>query len=192
MRSSSLDIVSHDDQFTNTFGGESLTWDLPDTDLPDIQLGDFPNSLTVYANQHFSTGDPLASDATPWVNQEVQMMQPISSPTWSIPAVPTSNPRSLFQRPKGKAGTERTVALIRHTLKSYLLTMLHDSLPPFIHLSLVSGEFPVDPLDNCRNLVHMLSGNMKGSQRLFWRNVRIECERVFHEVCGHVLARNSL
>jgi hypothetical protein len=70
-------------------------------------------------------------------------------------------------------------------LKSYVLKMLrHNSLPPFIHPYLVSAELAMEPLDNCINLVHMISGEMKGGRKLFWRNVRMECERLCAEVRG--------
>ncbi|KAJ6086544.1 hypothetical protein N7467_005458 [Penicillium canescens] len=39
----------------------------------------------------------------------------------------------------------------------------------------------MEPLDNCINLVHMISGGMRGSRKLFWRNVRMECERLCAE-----------
>ncbi|KAJ5674975.1 uncharacterized protein N7477_004909 [Penicillium maclennaniae] len=36
----------------------------------------------------------------------------------------------------------------------------------------------MEPLDNCLNLVHMISSGMKGSRKLFWSNVGVECGRL--------------
>ncbi|KAJ5640974.1 hypothetical protein N7528_000599 [Penicillium herquei] len=104
------------------------------------------------------------------------------SVNWSIPSQPTSNPRSLNQRPKSRLDAQRTVSLIQHTLKSYLLTMLRQStLPPFIHPNQTSTSSEMEALDNCISLVHMMSSGTRGSHKLFWRNVRIECERLCSE-----------
>ncbi|RAO73580.1 uncharacterized protein BHQ10_009592 [Talaromyces amestolkiae] len=87
----------------------------------------------------------------------------------SIPlSLPTYTPRSLIQRPKVKPGTGRIANLMFHTLKSYPQMMLRpDTLPPFIHPAWV--------------LVHMVSSRVWGSRKLFWRNVRMECERLCEE-----------
>jgi hypothetical protein len=67
-----------------------------------------------------------------------------------------------------------------------------NSLPPFIHPHLASSDFgidmgenadPMEPLHNCISLVHMLGGGVRGSRKLFWKNVRLECERFCKEVC---------
>ncbi|KAJ5833633.1 hypothetical protein N7474_001944 [Penicillium riverlandense] len=41
----------------------------------------------------------------------------------------------------------------------------------------------MEPLSNCISLVHMISSGTRGSRKLFWRNVRMECERLCSE-CG--------
>ena len=156
--------------------------------LPDNGFGVFLDLQSDEIDHYPSTegsGRSLISRSTPPINPNVQIRQPIPPSSRSIPAVPTSNPRSFIQRSNMKAGTERTATLIRHMLKSYVLKMLrHKSLPPFIHPYLVSAEFAMEPLDNCINLVHMISGEMKGGRKLFWRNVRMECERLCAEVRG--------
>ncbi|KAF2727964.1 hypothetical protein EJ04DRAFT_450276 [Polyplosphaeria fusca] len=107
----------------------------------------------------------------------------------SIPPVPTSAIRSLILRPSfKKGGSQRIANLILHTLRSYPLMMLRDNtLPPFIHPHIIYSEKEDDkscmePLVNCISLVHMISKNHKGSRKLFWKNVRMECERVFAEL----------
>lgn len=104
----------------------------------------------------------------------------------SIPVMSMSTLRTLIQRPRMKTG--RVAQLTLHTLRSYPLMMLRDgTLPPFIHPLLASSEYEddkdVEPLTNCRSLVHMISSGVQGSRKLFWRNVRLECERLIHEVC---------
>jgi hypothetical protein len=68
-----------------------------------------------------------------------------------------------------------------YTLKSYPLMLRQNTLPPFIHPSYVSftGEgAAAEPLENCITLMHMMASGVQGSRKLFWRNVRQECERL--------------
>lgn len=112
--------------------------------------------------------------------------QAISSFNAPAPAISTSSLRSLHQRPKPRVGTQRIANLILYNLKSYpLMMMRHNTLPPFIHPRLVSFDFEKDslePLTNCISLVHMISSGMQSSRKLFWKNVRMECERLSAEV----------
>lgn len=165
-------LVITGDQFAG-FEGDALNWDNPHIDF------------SGFLNQEFneSVKEPSALWAVTDYPTTTSMIDRVQSINCSIPPQPTSNPRSFSQRPKTSPGTQRTTALIQHTLKSYLLTMLrHNSLPPFIHSSLASTTFELEPLDNCINLVYMISSGMKGSRRLFWKNVRMECERLCSEV----------
>ncbi|KAG2170740.1 hypothetical protein VTO58DRAFT_110979 [Aureobasidium pullulans] len=36
----------------------------------------------------------------------------------------------------------------------------------------------MEPLANCLSLLHMIGGNIRGSRKLFWKNVSMECERL--------------
>jgi hypothetical protein len=164
-------------------GGEYLDWDVPDIDFADflnLQMNDdtFQYPLSGSAS--------LVRHSTPSTNSTVPVQQAISSPNVLIPALPTSNPRSLIQRPKMKTGAQRVANLILHTLKSYPLMMIrHNTLPPFIHPHLISSNVEnndMEPLTNCICLVHMISSGVQGSRKLFWKNVRMECERLCEEV----------
>lgn len=109
----------------------------------------------------------------------------------SIPPVPTVAVRSLIQRPKLQANTQRTADLIFATLKSYPLILRQNALPPFIHPSLVDSEaenLAMEPLINAINLSRMVSAGIQGSRKLFWRNVKVECERFSAQVCCPVPA----
>lgn len=151
--------------------GDSINWDIPDLD--------FSEYLNPEINRSVHEPSPswrLYADHAPMIDQ-------IHSVNWSIPPQPTSNPRFLNQRPEGRPDVQRTNSLIKHTLKSYLLTMLrHNALPPFIHQSLTSTTLEMEALDNCITLVHMISGGTRGSRKLFWKNVKMECERLCSEV----------
>lgn len=107
-------------------------------------------------------------------------------PTPSIPRPPHPAARTLVHKPKRPAAAQRVADLIFLTLKSYPGRMLREkALPPFIHPKLVAaaeaGEIPMEPLLNCLSLVHMISSGIRGSRKLFWKNVRLECEHVFSE-----------
>ena len=56
---------------------------------------------------------------------------------FAISPGPSSNVRSMIQRPKMHQGAERAASLIFYTLKSYPLMLQQDALPPFIHPSYV-------------------------------------------------------
>ncbi|CAJ2508719.1 Uu.00g137450.m01.CDS01 [Anthostomella pinea] len=165
------------------FGGESGEY--PAWDDPGIGLVDFLNAQT---GQHFlSPGSPFAAHhpMTPSSGQTLRVQPGMSPSNFSIPATPSSAVRSLIQRPKMQAGAQRIANLIFHTLKSYPLMMLHhNNLPPFVHPSLLSSvgeDVHMEPLTNCISLVHMISSRVQGSRRLFWKNVRHECERLSEE-----------
>jgi hypothetical protein len=159
-----------------------------DLDVPDIDFADFwnPQMNDDYFQYPLSGSSSSVRHSTPSANSTVQVQQAISSPIVSISALPTSNPRSLIRRPKMKTGAQRIANLILHTLKSYPLMMIrHNNLPPFIHPSLISSNVEnndIEPLTNCICLVHMISGGAQGSRKLFWKNVRMECERLCEEV----------
>ncbi|KAL2131223.1 hypothetical protein VTI74DRAFT_5400 [Chaetomium olivicolor] len=130
---------------------------------------------------------PMARDSTSSAVQTVQpdhaVPSPVLSPVLSLPKQPSHIIGSaLIQRPKPEARTQRTASLILHALKSFpLMMMRHNALPPFIHPHMMSQSViendVMEPLNNCISLLHMLSSRVTGSRKLFWRNVRMECER---------------
>lgn len=161
---------------TNLTGidAESIDWNIPDFEFGDLLNSDFNDSVLEQPSSGWSLTDYTTSTS---------MIDQIQATSWPIPLQPTSNPRILVNRSNSRPGAQRATTLILHTLKSYLLTMLRNSaLPPFIHPISTSAAFDMEPLDNCINLVHMISSGFKGSRNLFWRNVRIECERLRCEV----------
>lgn len=128
-----------------------------------------------------------------WISDKSQSHHhPISfTPKMTIPTPPAFFLPGIIQRPVEELGIQkqRTAKLVFQTLKSYPLMLLrHDTLPPFIHPRFVSlgdddEKTEMEPLNNCISLLHMLGSRVAGSRRLFWRNVKMECDRFQQKVC---------
>ncbi|KAI0129862.1 hypothetical protein BJ170DRAFT_692521 [Xylariales sp. AK1849] len=167
-------IAVSDSELAN-IGREYLDWGQPDIDLTEL--------LT--RQTHDEAVQSLASESSSLVrdstDQTVHLQQDVSFRNVSIPTLPDYNTRSFIHRPKLETGERRTASLMLHTLKSYPLMMLdHNALPPFIHTSLITSDVEnncMEPLNNCISLLHMVNSGVQGSRKLFWRNVRQECER---------------
>jgi hypothetical protein len=165
------------------FGEGHLDWD----DL-NIDFVDFSNApINNEALQDPASGSQsLPRRSTPLTDQGIQVRQVVSSPNASILPLPIHNIRLIIQRPKMRTGAQRIASLIFHTLQSYPYSMMrHNTLPSFIHPSSISFNADnngIEPLTNCISLVHMIGSGIPGSRKLFWRNVRQECERVCEEV----------
>lgn len=164
-------------------GGEFINWDDPDVDLADFLNPQVDDENTRYP---LIRPSPFRRHSMPSMDQEVQSWQSVSASNISIPTQPSYSIRRLIQRPRVKAAAQRTTKLILHTLKSYPMMMLRTStLPPYIHPHLLSSDIEeshLEPLSNCMSLMHMITGPVRGSRKLFWRNVRLECERLLQEV----------
>ena len=156
----------------------------PDWDDLDIGCADFPKPQM--NDPTFSPGSSsLAHALTTSTDQTIRVQQGLSAARISIPTVPSRTVRSLVQRPIMQTEARRVASLILHTLNSYPLMMLHhDTFPPFIHPSLVDHDTEhvhMEPLTNCISLMHMLKSGVQGTRKLFWKNVRLECERLYGE-----------
>ena len=106
----------------------------------------------------------------------------------TIPRMPTFHLRSFAQSKSMIGRTSPSARLMSHMLTSLPKTMYSaGSLPPFIHpYSLGSNPHkPVDgfeSLTTCVMLMQMISSGTTGSRKLFWKIVRVECERLQVEV----------
>ncbi|KAK8094770.1 hypothetical protein PG997_001455 [Apiospora hydei] len=159
------------------------------SDAPDVRILD-PFAVSAGGNEATQT---LASKNNPFTlsTTDFQINQSFPLPgrgtgfpdVLSIPRSPSNNSRSLIRRPKLKTGVQRVASLIWHTLKSYPLMMMRDhALPPFIHPQMVASDTEardMEPLHNCASLMQLLNAGLQGSRKLFWRNVRQECERLY-------------
>ncbi|GMG01826.1 unnamed protein product [Aspergillus oryzae] len=137
-----------------------------DNIIPDV---DFADLLNVHMDGENILYTPSGSSSSVYqsissADEMVQVQHPRPSPKLSIPPVPTQAIRSLVQRPNMGTGTHRIAKLILHNLISYPQMMLrHNTLPPFIHPSVVSSDLDnpnLEPLTNCIALVHMIVVNM--------------------------------
>ncbi|KAI5927536.1 hypothetical protein F4810DRAFT_269294 [Camillea tinctor] len=175
------ELVLPDDADFSNLGEEGyIGWDEAATTFADLL-----NTQMDDASVSRRSSSVVRHSTSPLAEQTIRLQQGFSTPTLSIPATPSRSVRSLIHRPNLQAGPQRIANLIFHTLKSYPLMMLrHNTLPPFIHPSLVSSEIDgvnMEPMTNCISLVHMISSGVRGSRKLFWKNVRLECERFSEE-----------
>lgn len=178
-----------------------LEWDFDDI----TNLGDVTNPTSQSTFASFGSSHPAVS-ADPTINSLHLNFQTISdrvvqeqpqltrqrlqqyhnSPLWNVPVSPNpiSNVRSMTHRTRGHPGMSKSVSLILYTLKSYPLMLRQNQLPPFIHPSHVSlsdkGE-TTEPLATCIALTHIMASGTQASRKLFWRNVRQECERICNQ-----------
>ncbi|VUC31706.1 unnamed protein product [Clonostachys rosea] len=178
-------LVLPDVDFAN-LGAEHAEWGHSDLELvADVGLiADFLNVQGGNSTYLSPASSSFLNHSTPPTSQSSRPQPDLSPPRFSIPASPSASVRSLIQRPKRTAASRRITNLILHTLKSYpLIMLLHKALPPFIHPSMLSSnlESDMEPLSNCISLMHMIGGQAKGTRKLFWKNVAIECHRFAEE-----------
>lgn len=170
------------------FGNAYQPWDFH---LPELSFPDLLNAQTFDEFARDPTPNPPSSSrGNPNPNPTIHLLQtrqdmdPYHMP---MPASPSSSIRVLTIRPRLKPSTQRIANLLFHNLKCFPLMMSrHGSLPPFIHPYMISSEAEnslCEPLTNCISLVHMISSRIHGSRKLFWKNVRLECERLCADVC---------
>jgi hypothetical protein len=107
---------------------------------------------------------------------------PKTSTNDHIPRSLTLNLRALCTRPKLNPAAQVTANHMTRILHSYPRMLLsYNTPPPFIHpqwISASSTEAYLEPLANCMSLLGMLRVSIKKNSSLFWRNVRMECDRL--------------
>jgi hypothetical protein len=174
--------------------------DLSDADFenfPDIDWNDTAIDFTSFYDPKWSAETTLVSPFERSRTMSAYLTPPLTQdsleiltryPSPSLAATHLDVPRSIVKRPKGNLGLQRTAILMQQTLKSYLGMILRDgSLPPFIHPHILELEFEnndMESLVNCVSLIQMLKTEARGSRKIFWKSVRIECERFYHDVSG--------
>ena len=163
-------------------GGDDFHWNVPEIDFDDFVDPQMMGETAVDIASSSSSSGPVPMALN---SRLLQAQLSVISPASSIPASPSLLFRSLNKRPKLKIESQRIADLMVHNLKSYpLMVLRHKTLPPFIHPHLLSSEAENDhtePLTNCISLVHMLGSGVQGSRKLFWKNVRLECEHLYAE-----------
>lgn len=108
--------------------------------------------------------------------------------TATIATMPSFDLRSFRKKPGIKGGAHTTATLMTQILTSYAGMMRdHASLPPFIHPSSLA-DIPgcetrsTESLTTCKSLMQLLGSGTPGSRKLVWKNVRLECERLYADV----------
>lgn len=110
--------------------------------------------------------------------------QLMSTATDHLPmtSLPTFSSRFLQTRPKFRTSGQMTANNMARILCSYPKMLLDfNNSPPFIHpqwISASSSDPALEPLGNCLSLLGMLNTRARGTASLFWRNVRMECDRL--------------
>jgi len=158
---------------------ETFEWDLADELLPFEYLQDtLPIDVSDSSTpvgidgilRNYAVDNQFATSASMYNNDT------------RIPHQPTFKVRFLKNRSKFRAGAQIIANNMARILCSYPKMMLdYNTLPPFIHpqwISASSSEPFLEPLSNCMSLLGMLSTRARGSASLFWRNVRMECDRL--------------
>lgn len=158
--------------------GDYLHLDDPNEDLLNPQVN--TNNSSLLSEQPSSV-----HRSTLQTDTRARAEQDLSSLTVSIPTAPGAV-RSMIRRPRTQTAAQRVSNLISHTLQSYPLMLLRSkTLPPFIHPSMITSDdenVHMESLTNCLSLIHMISTGIQTSRKLFWKNVRMECERLSEEV----------
>lgn len=168
------DLDVDDFNWENTEMDFSTLMDTPLVDNPTEDILPAPDSSVV---RHTS------QSSTPMIYVPDSAISAAAS--YFIHLVPTPASRSLVLKSETRPGAHRVVKLILTMLKSYPLMMRDGKLPPYIHPYLASSTFRVNDmefLNNCMNLMHMISRETQGSRKLFWKNVGMECEHMMAEV----------
>ena len=148
------------------------------------------NNIVLFPETHFDLPESDFTDFDmKFLDKELDFTYNDSLIQQTLPSLPLSLPttlsytiRSFNTRPKLNPSTQRTTTLILHILKSYPLIVMRDNaLPPFIHphaLSLHADNLNMEPLNNCLSLMQMLKPRNNASRKLFWTNVKMECQRL--------------
>jgi hypothetical protein len=190
--SQALNLEAYGDLFVDeSFNTSETNFD----DFPDIDWNDPSIDFTSFYDPKWSAETTLVSPLeqprtmpaylTPLLTEDsLEILTRYPSP--SLTALHLDVPRSIIKRPKANSGLQRTAILMQQTLKSYLGMILRDgSLPPYIHPHILELEFEnndMESLVNCVSLIQMLKTEARGSRKIFWKSVRIECERFYHDV----------
>jgi hypothetical protein len=173
--------VTNDDTNLASLEGLQFDWNNLDIDL-DAFLLPQDNSMDVFSTPRQKSPYPSSISLAPACPLPLprQVM-----PSSAIPVSPTNSPRSLVRKRNARPGAPRAANMVLHTMKSYSVMMLQqNNLPPFIHPQMFSfnDDKDMEPLYNCISLMHMIGRRLPGCRALFWRSVRMECERMQNNV----------
>jgi hypothetical protein len=126
----------------------------------------------------------LSSEGVAPVPPEPMYLRSVSpvSLQWKLPKV-------LGRRTKDTPSAQMATFMLAQTIASFPYMMTRqENFPPFIHprsynYSSDNNELP-DILRDCMGLAHMFQTKKRESDRMFWRLVRMEQEKLYAQVCS--------
>ncbi|KAB5585032.1 hypothetical protein GE09DRAFT_1069144 [Coniochaeta sp. 2T2.1] len=150
---------------------------------------DFANYLVPQVYQYNTSPSVDLVDQSGFLaGQPVQSLEGSTSFNLHMPPGMSQNMRSFVHRPRQKTEGMGIANIILQTLKSYpVMLSLGGTLPPFIHSHVRSWDSNVasiEPLEDCIGMMQMANTNVSGGRKLFWKVVRMECERLCEEILG--------
>jgi hypothetical protein len=158
----------------------------PDFDFNIFSAGGLEDNLTLFGTQKSATPDfdlsNLDIDVLPIIPSEPNHWRPVSpiSLQWKPPKV--LGPKSFA--PQAQMATVMLTQIVASF--PYMMTR-KETFPPFIHRrcydhSSGSNEIP-EILKDCMGLAHIFHTKTRESNKMFWRSVRMEQEKLYAQVC---------
>ena len=147
-----------------------------------------PAQMSFDTTQYHDSMSPttMMHSGTPSSDDSSALQRAIFRPKSQVLTMPSFTQPSILLRQHTDLASQRVSHLMLQTLQSYPLMMLRQRAPPpFAHPRLIASPLndDMEPWYNCMSLVHLMQGGIQGSRKLFWRNVRMECERFCSLVC---------
>ncbi|PLB50990.1 hypothetical protein P170DRAFT_436070 [Aspergillus steynii IBT 23096] len=185
---SDIDGVAYDPTLSSWPPQETLGFDPGFGAWDDIDWQFLLSDAGPYSSSFSPTTGPDSETPSSSSDNRLGPQSVTTAPESQIPRLPTLDMPSILRRQHADAGAQRVSQIILQTLKSYPLMMMRQKTPPpFLHPSLLATSATdgaaddttesLEPWHNCMSLVYMANSKIKGSRRLFWRNVQAECER---------------
>jgi hypothetical protein len=167
----------------------TLEWNFPNTPLSSCSaqtaLSSTGTQSATHAdfNYYSSVSVPTDTEVIAVQNYLIDcQLAAYTTGSFAISSISTPSMRYLQKRPELKTGAQMAANNMAKILCSYPKMILdYDNLPPFVHSQWVAAsgfEGYLEPLGNCISLLGMLNTRARGSTSLFWRNVRMECDRL--------------
>jgi len=132
---------------------------------------------------------PYGSQVRPPFENVLTIQQPQSSFPFEFPSISTQETsRSFLPRSLEKNGAQMSAYFILQILSSYPEKMLRvETFPPFIHPRCFSFRPDAnnalrESLVNCMSLAQMFKVRTKETNKLLWRTIKMELERLCVEV----------
>jgi hypothetical protein len=171
----------------NSYALDAQSISQPDFDFNVFNIGGLEDSLAVFGTQKSSALDldlmNLDTDIFPIVPSELNHWRPVSpmSLQWKPPKV-------LGQRSLETPQAQMATMMLTQIIASFPYMMIRkETFPPFIHprcYDYPSGSDDISEiLKDCMGLAHMFHTKKRESNKMFWRSVRIEQEKLYAQVC---------